>query len=406
MLFKNRGVQTYWYLALMVWLVLGGCADEAQTGPIEDTTAKKAVAVIAIEESVSRNGEWVMEGYSPQRTRATFDQAAPPLTMKQEFIVGGQTQFGSPVGIAGGLVFVEGHRKLHALTLDQGEELWFFDLPGSFISPAIAGNHVFVRAESGERGYIFALTADAGLKLWQFKFPRVGSAEGNLGGHATSPVIVEGLVLVGASQSFHALNAQTGETVWTFPTDEPITSSASVADGTVFFVDFDNLYAIDLKAGTERWRFTQRGLAVVFAPVISGDQVITTNQDEVYALNRHTGEVMWHSIIADERLIPAGAAGNRVYIKSTTHLYALDQTTGAEIWSFQAVDFVSLPAITPDLVYVITRAGGSGQLRALDLLDGKEIWRVDNERLANAAPVVVGHQVYVRTKDGSVLIYS
>jgi len=130
-----------------------------------------------------------MEGYSPQRDRATMDDIRPPLKMERELMVGDGSQFGSPVGVAHGLLFVEGRRRLHALALDSGKEQWYFDMPGSFLSPAVAGNSVFVRAESGEDGYVFAVSADAGLKLWQFKFPHVGSSYDNVGGHVTSPVV-------------------------------------------------------------------------------------------------------------------------------------------------------------------------------------------------------------------------
>ena len=68
-------------------------------------------------------------------------------------------------------------------------------------------------------------------------------------------------------------------------------------------------------------------------------------------------------------------------------------------------DFVSLPAVVGGQIYVITRIGGSGQLRALRLADGQEIWQTEDARLANAAPVVAGGRVYVRTTDGRVLVY-
>ena len=416
MFFQNRLAQTYLRLGVFILLALSGCSGQSQSATTRAVSASNiAVANVANEEtttspapesSLSQTGEWAMEGYSPQRTRATTDRAFPPLTINQEYAIGGETQFGSPVGIAGGLVFVEGDRKLHALTIAGGKEQWAFDLPGFFLSPAIAGNSVFVRAESGNEGYVFALTADRGLKLWQFKFPRVGSSEGNLGGHVTSPMVVEGLVFIGAGKSFLALDAQTGRTIWTFKTAEPITSSATIADDTVFFVDFNNLYALDLKTGAERWRFAQGSLSVVFAPVVIGDHVVTTHGDTAHMLNRHTGQGVWSKTVADERLVPAGAAGERVYLKSVNGLYALDRASGEDIWLFQVTDFISLPAITADFLYVITRAGGSGQLRAINLSDGAEVWQTENERLVNAAPVVSGGQVYARTIDGSLLVYA
>ena len=347
-----------------------------------------------------------MEGYNPQRNRATTENVEPPLRVRQTVVVGGNTQFGSPVGIAKNLLFVEGARKLHVFALDSGEEQWNFDLPGFFISPAVAGDAVFVRAESGEDGFILALSADAGLKLWQYKFPRVGSAYNNVGGHVTSPVVSEGLVLVGAAQTFHALEAETGREIWMFKTQEPIASSATVGDNIVYFTDFTHLYALDLKTGKERWNFTYQDMTLLFAPIIIEDQVVVTSGKTVYALDRHSGEVLWTKSLDAESLTPSAAGGNMVYIKSVNQLFALDRFSGETIWSYQVTDFVSLPVITETQIFIITRAGGNGQLRALRLSDGQEIWQSDHVQIANAAPIVAGGQVYVRTIDGNVLAYA
>jgi outer membrane protein assembly factor BamB len=347
-----------------------------------------------------------MEGYNPQRNRATTANIEPPLSVQREVVVGGNTEFGSPVGVAQNLLLVESTRKLHAFALDSGEEQWSFDLPGFFLSPAVAGDAVFVRAESGEDGYILALSRQAGLKLWQFKVPRVGSPYNNVGGHVTSPVVAEGLVLAGADKAFHALEVETGKEAWKFKTREPIASSATIAADTVYFTDFTHLYAVDLKTGVERWHFDYEELSLLFAPVVIEDQVIITSVNVVYALDRHNGETLWRQTINDENLVPSAAAGDRIYVKSTNALYALDRDSGEVAWRYKAVDFVSLPALTEAQVYIVTRAGGNGQLRALRLSDGQEIWQSEDVRVANAAPIVAGGQVYVRTIDGSVLAYN
>ena len=114
-----------------------------------------------------------MEGAGPERSRAVSDVLTLPLGLGQNFKIGGDTRFGSPVGIAQGMLFADSERTLFALDAGNGQERWRFNLPGFFLSPAVAGNRVFVRAESGEDGFIFALTLDVGAKLWQYRFPAV-----------------------------------------------------------------------------------------------------------------------------------------------------------------------------------------------------------------------------------------
>jgi outer membrane protein assembly factor BamB len=345
-----------------------------------------------------------MEGQNPQRSRATAEQLVLPLKMAQELQVGGDTQFGSPVGVADGLVFIEGGQSLHALALD-GQEQWSFNLPGFYLSPTIYDNNVFVRAEAGETGYVMAIRADTGLRAWQFRFPKVGSSNGNIGGHVTSPVVVNNLVLVGADHYLRAFDAESGEERWLYELEDAITSSATVADELIFFTDLNYLYAVDLKDGKERWRFRSGDFSLSFAPVVTGELVVTTNQDIVYALQRATGEVVWTRTLPAETVIPGGAAGDKIYIKSPNELFALDRQTGDDSWSFQVVDFISLPAIAGGQLFVIGREGGQAKLYALAEANGQALWQSENTRLANAAPVVAGGQLYVRTVDGSVLIY-
>jgi outer membrane protein assembly factor BamB len=148
-------------------------------------------------------------------------------------------------------------------------------------------------------------------------------------------------------------------------------------------------------------------MSLFFAPIIVGDAVIVTSYDTVYALDRRSGDVVWaRSVAGGEDLVPSAAAGDHVYVKTSQRLYALDRQNGDLVWSYQAGDFVSLPTVAGGQIYVVTRAGGRGQLRALRLSDGQEIWRIEEARLANAAPVVAGARVYVRTVDGSVLVFA
>jgi outer membrane protein assembly factor BamB len=356
--------------------------------------------------SLSDPNEWVMEGYSPRRDRTTPVHLPPPLKLGQELVIGEEIPVSSPVAVAGNLLLAEGSLALYALTR-EGQKRWSSPLPGAFLSPAVAGDTVFVRAESGEEGYIGALQTASGEKIWQFEFPQIGSSYSNLGGHVTSPVVVNGLVLVGAGQAFYALDAGTGQVVWVFYMEEPVSSSAAVSDETVFFTDFEQLYAVDRTTGAEQWRFEPGGesIARLFAPVVNGEQVITSSGDTVYALNTSTGQLLWQWQTSLGNLIPAGAKGQQVYVKSVEQLYALDGATGTELWSFQGVNFVSLPAITAEHLYIVTRAGGKGQLRALNRSNGQELWQVEDKRLSNTAPVIANGQLYVRTVDGRLLIY-
>lgn len=376
-------------LVVLALTMLTGCARAGAT----TTAADWATA------------SWPMEGYGPERNRATNEALTLPLNAIGQFALASSAESASPVAIAGGLLFADTKQKLHAMTLADGREQWQVNLIGSYFSPAVVGDVVFVRVESGEDGSVVALRADTGARIWQHQFARVGSSYDNIGGHVTSPVVVDNLVLVGAGEALYALDAGTGEVIWSFESEFPVVSSASIADGLVYFSDFTRLYAIDLKSGEEHWRFDHGEVTLFFAPILFGDQVALASNDTIFALDQVSGAQRWSKHFPDIQVIPAGASQHHLYVKATNQLWALNPQDGTVAWNYATTNYVSLPAITSDQLYVITRADGGSQIRALQQRDGKEVWRQDQAGLLNAAPVIAGGRVYVRTIDGNVWVF-
>lgn len=346
-----------------------------------------------------------MEGQGLSRSRATADPLALPTGQVIEYRVGGDTQFSSPVAVAQGTLLADGEQILYALNGADGVERWHFNLPGSFLSPAVAGNRVFVRAEAGEDGFVFALSLDAGAKLWQYRFPAVGSSYDNVGGHVTSPLVAEDRVLVGAAQSLYALDVESGAVVWEYALQSPIASSVAVAEGLVFVSDFNHLYALSVADGSEQWRFEFEAVSLFFAPVVLAEQVIITSFDTVYSLNRSNGELLWAKQLPELQVIPAGAYGEQIYVKSTNILVALNKVDGEELWRYTTLNFISLPAVTPDHLYVVDRYGEGSQLLAIGRADGQAVWRSDTVQLARSAPTIAQGTLFARTEDGRILGY-
>jgi outer membrane protein assembly factor BamB len=387
---------------LLILLVAGSlfaaCFEDPTFSAVTHQDSSAGTAVAGLD-------AWPMEGYGLTRNRTVGGHIPTPLRVQREFHVGGSTQFVSPAVIAGGLMFAEGEGTLHALALDSGREVWQIHLPGSFLSPTVLGDSVFARAESGEDGYVYALSAEAGAKLWEFKFPQVGSSYDNIGGHVTSPIVAGGLVLIGAAQTLFALDAESGEPVWRFEAAAPIASSATVAEDLVYVADFTQLYALDLKTGEAQWAFDHGTVSLFFAPIVIGERVIVTSYDTAFALNRTDGRSLWSRRFRDMQVIPAAASAQYVFVKSANRLFALAPADGAIAWEYGATNFVSMPVLTDEHVYVVTRADGGSQLRALNHQNGSELWRSDNVALANAAPIATGESVYVRTVDGNILAF-
>ena len=64
-----------------------------------------------------------------------------------------------------------------------------------------------------------------------------------------TPAVADGVVYVGSfDYNVYALDATTGQQIWSFPTESYVESTPTFADGVVYFGSFDNkTYAVDAK---------------------------------------------------------------------------------------------------------------------------------------------------------------
>ncbi|HEY3229335.1 MAG TPA: PQQ-binding-like beta-propeller repeat protein [Roseiflexaceae bacterium] len=353
--------------------------------------------------STSGPDDWAMEGYNPARTRSIEAGVALPFTQQRALAVSGDTGDGSPLTIAHGVILIESPHRLRALDLSSGAERWSLPLDGVYISPAVAGNTVFVRSEADNKGQMLALDIASGKQRWAFRPRRLSSASnGYFGGHLTSPVVVGGTVFLGAGKEVYALDAATGAQRWQFAAQDYISSSATVADGRIYIADFAHLYSIDQQTGVLAWAFPTTN-SIYFSPVVAGQTVLLTNGDQLVALDTASGKPRWNLSIPGEELIPGAAQGSRVFAKSTSTLYALELASGSVLWQAHNLNFISLPVVAGDQVFVVSGMGADTAVSALDATTGRGTWKQSVASLATAAPVIAGQSLYVRTTDGRVL---
>ncbi len=404
-----------WMIAVIA--LLAGIAYVALRSPSVDQGAMAPVAppaagaIVAPGNAFSQpaatgaeiTGDWAMEGLNPARTRAVETPIALPLTRQRVMASASFEEGVSPPVIARGLMLVETKDALTAIDLRTGRQRWAYPQSGTYISPAVVGDNVYFRAESGNKGQLVALELSSGRQRWSFTPKRLSNAgSGYFGGHLTSPIIADNIVYVGAGKELYALDAISGKVRWEFDTQDYVTSSASFAGGQVFISDFEYFYAIDPQTGTMRWSYPANS-AMYFASVATGDIVLISSGQNLIALDARDGTMRWEKSVPGEALIPAGAQGNRVFVKTTNTLFALDPGDGRELWSFQNLNYVSLPALTSGYAFVVSGMGADARVAALDVATGESAWMQAVQKLATTAPVIAGRAVYVRTTDGRVV---
>ena len=136
-------------------------------------------------------------------------------------------------------------------------------------TPAIEGNLVYV---AGYNGRIYAYDRTSLMERW--RYPRDGYLKPIVGGI----VVADGKLFFGDSGGYvHALDANTGDRVWEFTTEEDkkdrekIWATPAVSNGTVYIGSYNKkLYAIDAATGTKKWDFLTEGSVIAQVLVMDG----------------------------------------------------------------------------------------------------------------------------------------
>ena len=220
---------------------------------------------------------------------------------KYPFQPSGGEQGCSPVVANGIVYFGDINRVFYAVNAADGTEKWRYNGPGGRASspppvPVVSGG-VLYTAGPGPHN-ITALNADTGA------FRSIISRGYLTNWELLSPAIADGVIYTGgADLNLYAINAASGEDVWTFPLESCLRASPSVSDGIVYAPGMNKiLHAIYAENGTEKWRFSppnNRGLGGT--PVISAGVVYIDGDgaDHLYAVGNQqaaplvfTGQVL------------------------------------------------------------------------------------------------------------------
>ena len=277
---------------------------------------------------------------------------------------------------------------------------WALEVNAPVRAASVLADGILLVVTEGVDGALLALDAVTGQELWR-----------RAGGSGASPAVADGLVFVGVTGSFDAVDLRTGATVWSFRTQTEHWTSAVAADGAVYVCDLDNrlLYALDAATGRQRWNL--RGFNR--PPAAVGGAVYAADADALFALDAATGSTRWVAYM-DAVGNPA-VAGDAVYVVAEAlgtpiryQLIALEEQ-GAERWraDLGAVAPTS-PAVSLDEQTVFVAAGEPGEqtdLIAIDAATGDRRFTVDTGSVGVADPVVDDRLVYLTGGNGRVAAF-
>jgi outer membrane protein assembly factor BamB len=304
------------------------------------------------------------------------------------------------VAYVGSYDFSGGGKLLYALDASTGAQLWSF-APGDGMinSPTVINGVVYAVSIDG---VAWALNASTGAVLWSQPY-----GGGPIG---ASPTVSNGVLYFATANgsshnAVHALNVQTGLSVWASSWPIDVFSTAALVDGVMYFGDFGgSVSALNAHTGALLWNVhVSSPSAVTASPAVSQGVVYVGSQNNtVYALNSGTGAVLWTFATGGPVYDGAAVANGVVYVGSADkNLYALNASTGAKLWSFTADNQVDAsPAVANGVVYI--QSGNTTY--ALNATTGAQLWSYPIGS-GQSSPVVVNGIVYA-SSDSTGTIYA
>lgn len=203
-------------------------------------------------------------------------------------------------------------------------------------------------------------------------------------GAEASAAIINDRLFIGASDGqVYAINAETGEVLWTFVTKVETLSEPLIHDGVLYVLNGNNtLYALDAASGKQMWLYARQDTAPISVrggskPAFrNGTIYVGFSDGYVVALLAQNGALKWEKLISKNKKFkdidtnPA-LEGDFLYISGyDDQVFCLRAATGETVWQAPYGGYGSL-LIASDRLYV---AATLGEMVALNKETGQKIW--------------------------------
>ena len=284
-------------------------------------------------------------------------------------------------------VYAEFGHQLYAVSKSDGEVLWLHESDLPMFQPVLADGNIYYdsREEKPRRYHIRSLDASNGMLNWERMVtgPVTGSAEVYDG---SVYYIVRGPVIDGHWEytALLSLDASTGNPNWEHQVDKSITTSAVASGGNIYFgtgvTGGGYLYYIDAKSGELNRRYETEGRPYGTPLIAGGNAYIVSWSRSIYAMDLSTGEKDWEyqpgGNVYDSPVLSDGNLYFQVHDEGAgdyQSVHALDAATGSLKWQYKAFKALLGPTVSSGSVYITTRFN----LVSLDASTGSPNWQAD-----------------------------
>jgi eukaryotic-like serine/threonine-protein kinase len=260
---------------------------------------------------------------------------------------------------------------------------WQTKVSDTWLMPPLLADGILYTG-SGD-GTLYAVNAETGEPVWSQ--PGFGQLE------STGAIAGDLIITAGYNQTVKAMDRLTGDGRWSYRTGYGVQGAPLVVGNRVYIATDHEVYTLDLESGQLIWKVaTGTEGAYMGAPAYEEGVIYTTGGKMLLALDAQSGRELWRTQ-KDEMFLGLTVANGLIYVGNFDRkLYAFDQSTGEEKWSFDGEKvFWSSPAAKDGVIY----AGNDRTVYALDAQTGKLLWSFDAESRSVSEPLVSDGVVYV-----------
>ncbi|MDH3596701.1 MAG: PQQ-like beta-propeller repeat protein [Rhodospirillales bacterium] len=283
-----------------------------------------------------------------------------------------------------------GHAMHHLSLEDKPREAWRAGVGrGSDSSrwilaqPLVVEDRVYAMDSEAQ---ITAFGAEDGDRIWQVDLD-LDEESGDYFGGGIAYEAGRIYVTTGFGTVF-ALNAETGETIWSQPLTAPLRAAPTVSGGRVFAVTLDNqAFALAADDGRRLWNHSgieeAASLLGAASVAVSGSAVVVPySSGEIFSLLVENGRVLWSDALsavnrvdpiadlAHIRGLPVIDRGAVMAISHSGRMVAVDLRRGARAWDIE-LGGVQMPWVAGEFVYLVTN---EAEVVCLTRRDGRIRW--------------------------------
>ncbi|MDP2700029.1 PQQ-like beta-propeller repeat protein [Thalassospira sp.] len=291
------------------------------------------------------------------------------------------------------------------------------------LSQAIVARGVVFTIDA--QAVVRAYSAQSGKEIWELEIAPDYESDGSILG---AGLAYENGVIYATTgfAEIVAIDAPSATVMWRVPVSGPMRAAPTVRGGRVFAITVDN-QTIALNAMTGETLWTHRGAAEGASfiggasPTVDQGVVIAAyTTGELYALRVENGQVIWSdalaaagrtdavSAIADIRGLPVIDNDLVIATGNSGLTVAIDLRTGFRVWELEAGGIQS-PWVAGNFVFMLSN---TNDLIALQRKTGRVKWVTplprtdDDEPVVWTGPVLAGDRLIVGNQQGTVMAVS